>query len=131
PTTQALREPATVVAADVADGAHSPRDLAVYPVHRPRLRGILSLAAGVLRKLLNWPRWRGRRSRGKAVPEMADGSPPFALVRENVRACGAPGVVERLLEALCETRMEAPPAAPMGLASQSLLLRYNGGGLRH
>src|SRR5262245_27675281 len=54
PSTQALPEPATVGATDVADGAHSPRDLAVAPVRRPRLPGILHLATGVLRKLLRW-----------------------------------------------------------------------------
>ena len=62
---------------------------------------------------------------------MAHGSPPFAVVRANVRARGAPGVVERLLEALYKTRMETPLATPMGLASQSLLVRDDGGGLRH
>src|SRR5512147_143342 len=62
---------------------------------------------------------------------MAHGGPPFAVVRKNVRARGPPGVVERLLEALCETRMETPPASPMGLASQSLLVRDDGGGLCH
>src|SRR5262245_24493991 len=56
PSTQALREPATVGATDVADGAHSPRDLAVGPVRRPRLPGILALATGLLRKLLRWAR---------------------------------------------------------------------------
>ena len=131
PSTQTLREPATVGAADVADGARYPRDLAVRPIHRSRLPGILHLATGVLRKLLRWARWRGRRSLGSAVPEMAHGSPPVAVVRKNVRARGAPGVVERLLEALCETRMETPPATPMGLASQSLLVRDDGSGLRH
>src|SRR5436309_13714576 len=50
PSTQTLREPATVGRSDVADGAHSPRDLAVRPVHRPRRPGILPLATGVLRK---------------------------------------------------------------------------------
>src|SRR5215831_17403989 len=102
PSTQALREPATDGAADVADGAHSPRDLAVGPVRRPRLPGILHLATGLLRKLLHRARWR-RRSLGRALPELADGSPPFAVVWENVRARGAPGVVECFLEALCET----------------------------
>src|SRR5215468_5051658 len=130
PSTQALREPATVGATDVADGAHSPRDLAVVPVRRPRLPGILPTATGLLRKLLHRARWR-RRSLGGAVPELADGSPQFAVVRENVRARGAPGVVERLLEALCETRMETSAAAPMGLACQSLLMRDDGGGVRH
>src|SRR5262252_9409445 len=115
PSTQALREPATDGAADVADGAHSPRDLAVHPLHRLRLPGILPLATGVLRKLLRWVCWRRRRSLRRAVPEMAHGSPPFAVVRENVWARGAPGVVERLLDALCETRMGTPAAAPMGL----------------
>src|SRR4030095_5573337 len=62
---------------------------------------------------------------------MAHASPPGAVVRENVRARGAPGVVERLLEALCETRMETPAAAPMGLACQSLLVRDDGGGVCH
>src|SRR5215471_15253915 len=131
PSTQALREPATVGATDVADGAHSPRDLAVGPVRRPRLPGILPLATGVLCKLRGWARWRRRRSLRRAVSEMAHGSPPFAVVRENVRARGAPGVVERLLEALCETRMETPAAASMGLACQSLLVRDDGGGVRH
>src|ERR1051326_671068 len=131
PSTQTLREPATVGGPDVADGAHSSRDLAVRPVHRPRRPGILPLATGVLRKLLRWARWRRRRSLGSAVPEMAHGSPPFAVVRADVRARGAPGVVERLLAALCETRMETPPATPMGLASQGLLVRDDGGGLRH
>ncbi|OLD70578.1 MAG: hypothetical protein AUI45_04125 [Acidobacteria bacterium 13_1_40CM_2_56_11] len=56
PSTQALCEPATIVASDVADGAHSPRGLAVRLVHRPRLQGILPLATGVLRKLLPWAR---------------------------------------------------------------------------
>jgi hypothetical protein len=51
----------------------------------------------------------------------------FAVVRENVRTRGAPGVVERLLETVCEPRMETPTAAPMGLASQSLLVRDDGG----
>src|SRR5438874_1740831 len=54
PSTQTLREPATVGGSDVADGAHSPRDLAVRPVHRPRRPGILPLATGVLRKRLHW-----------------------------------------------------------------------------
>src|SRR5262245_54573109 len=130
PSTQALCEPATVGATDVADGAHSPRDLAVGPVRRPRLPGILHLATGLLRKLLRRARWR-RRSLGRALPKLADGSPPFAVVRENVRARGTPGVVERFLEALCETRMETPAAAPMGLACQSLLVRDDGGGVRH
>src|SRR5215470_14958513 len=112
PSTQALREPPTNGAADVADGAHSPRDLAVHPLHRLRLPGILPLATGVLRKLRGWARWRRRRSLRRAVSEMAHGSPPFTVVRENVRARGAPGVVERLLEALCETRMGTPAAAP-------------------
>src|SRR5215831_17993675 len=103
PSTQTLRKPPTVVGSDLADGAHSPRDLAVHRVHRPRRPGILPVATGVFRKLLRWPRWR-RRSVGRAVPEMAHGSPPFAVVRENVRACGAPGVVERVLEAVYETR---------------------------
>src|SRR5499426_362468 len=129
PSTQALREPATIVASDVANESRSPRDLAVCPVHGPRLPGILALATGVLRELLRWP--RRRRSLGRAVPEMAQGSPPFAVVWENVRARGTPGVVERLLEALCETRMEAAAAAPMGLACQSLLVRDDGGGVRH
>src|SRR5215467_6076590 len=129
PSTQALRKPATIGASDVANGARSPRDLAVRPVHGPRLPGILALATSVLRKLLRWP--RRRRSLGRAVPEMAQGSPPFAVVWENVRARGAPGVVERLLEALCETRMETPAAASMGLACQSLLVRDDGGGVRH
>src|SRR5437870_11047774 len=44
PSTQTLREPATVGGSDVADGAHSPRDLAVRPVHRPRRPGILPLS---------------------------------------------------------------------------------------
>jgi hypothetical protein len=101
------------------------------PVYRPQLPGILPLATGVLRELLRWPRCRRRRSLGRSVPEMAHGSSPFAVVRENVRARGAPGVVERLLEALCETRMETPPAASLGLASQSLLVRDDRGGLRH
>ena len=56
PSTQALCEPATIVASDLADGAHSPRGLAVRLVHRPRLQGILPLATGVLRKLLRWAR---------------------------------------------------------------------------
>src|SRR5262245_60954705 len=56
PSTQALREPATVGATDVADGAHPPRDLAGGPVRRPRLPGILGLATGLLRKLLPWAR---------------------------------------------------------------------------
>src|SRR5262249_15596372 len=56
PSTQALLEPATVGATDVADGAHCPRDLAVGPVRRPRLPGILALATGLLRKLLRWAR---------------------------------------------------------------------------
>src|SRR5262249_58759863 len=119
----------SVGATDVADGAHSPRDLAVGPVRRPRLPGILHLATGLLRKLLRRARWR-RRSLGRALPELADGSPPFAVVRENVRAGGAPGVVERFLEAVCETRMETPAAAPMGLACQILLVRDDGGGVR-
>src|SRR5207247_9277084 len=123
--------PATVGGSDVADGAHSPRDLAVRPVHRPRRPGILPLATGVLRKLLRWACWRRRRSLGSAVPEMAHGSPPFAVVRANVRARGAPGVVERLLEALCETRMETTPATPMGLASRGLHVRDDRGGLCH
>src|SRR5262249_2528670 len=101
----------------------------VLPVHGHGLPGILAPATSVLRKLLRWP--RRRRSLGRAVPEMAQGSPPFAVVWENVRACGAPGVVERLLEALCETRMETPAAAPMGLACQSLLVGDDGGSLRH
>src|SRR5262249_33646475 len=129
PSTQALREPATNVASDVANESRSPRDLAVCPVHWPRLPGILALATGVLRKLLRWP--RRRRFLGRAVPEMAQGRPPFAVVWENVRARGSPGVVERLLEALCETRMETPATAPVGLACQSLLMRDDGGGLRH
>src|SRR5438093_11847955 len=58
PSTQALREPATVGATDVADGAHFPRDLAVRPVYRPRLPGILALPTSVLRTLLRWPRRR-------------------------------------------------------------------------
>src|SRR5262249_1309099 len=62
PSTQALREPATDGAADVADGAHSPRNLAVHPLHRLRLPGILPLATGVLRNLLSWICWRRRRS---------------------------------------------------------------------
>src|SRR5437870_5467237 len=95
------------------------------------VREFFLLATGVLRKLLRWACWRRRRSLGSAVPEMAHGSPSFAVVRANVRARGAPGVVERLLEALCKTRMEAPPATPMGLACQSLLVRDDGGGLRH
>ena len=94
------------------------------------LREFFLLQQVYFRKLLRWARWRRRRSLGSAVPEMAHGSPPGAVVRENVRARSAPGVVERLLEALCETRMETPPAAPMGLASQSLLVRDDGGGLR-
>src|SRR5437016_8751664 len=101
-STQALREPATVGATDVADGAHPPRDLAIDPLHRPGLPGILHPATGLLRKLLGRAR-RRRRSLGIALPALADGSPPFAVVRENVRARGAPGVVERLLEALCAT----------------------------
>src|SRR5215510_8086844 len=129
PSTQALREPATIGASDVANGARSPRDLAVRPVHGPRLPGILALATSVLRKLLRWR--RRRRSLGRELSEMAQGSPPFAVVWENVRARGAPGVVERLLEVLCETRMETPAAAPMGLACQSLLMRDDGVGLRH
>src|SRR5215831_868765 len=56
PSTQTLREPSTVGATDVADGAHSPRDPAVGPVRRPRLPGILHLATGLLRKLLRWAR---------------------------------------------------------------------------
>ena len=68
---------------------------------------------------------------GRAVPEMAQRCPPFTVVRENVRARGAPRVVKRLLEALCETRVETPPAAPMGLASQSLLVRDDRSSLRH
>src|SRR5205807_6883759 len=122
--------PATVGATDVADGAHPPRDLAIDPLHRPGRPGILHPATGLLRKLLGRAR-RRRRSLGSALPALADGSPPVAVVRENVRARGAPGVVERLLEALCETRMETPPATPMGLASQSLLVRDDGGRLRH
>src|SRR6185369_8670712 len=128
-STQALRQPATVGATDVADGARAPRDLAVRPVRRLRLPGILALATSVFRKLFRWPLWR-RRSLGPAVPEMAPGSPPIAVVRENVRTRGAPGVVERLLETVCESRMETPAAAPLGLASQSFLLRHDGGGLR-
>src|SRR5438552_1684061 len=131
PSTQALREPATVGGSDVADGARHARNLAARPVHRSRLPGILYLATGVLRQLLCWARCRRRRSLGRAVPKMAQRCPPFAVVRENVRAGGTPGVVERLLEALCETRVETPPAAPMGLASQSLLVRDDGGGLCH
>jgi hypothetical protein len=42
PSTQTLREPATVGGSDVADGAHDPRDLAARPVHWSRLPGILS-----------------------------------------------------------------------------------------
>src|SRR5262245_32899067 len=102
PSTQTLREPATVGTTDVPGGTHSPRDLAVGPVRRPRFPGILHLATGLFRKLFRRARWR-RRSLGRALPELADGSPPFALVRENVRARGAPGVVERFLEAVCET----------------------------
>src|SRR4029453_1537808 len=102
PSTQALREPATVSATDVADGAHSPRGLAVGPVRWTRLPGILDLATGLLRKLLRRARWR-RRSLGRRLPGRADRRPPFAVVRENVRARGAPRVVERLLETLCET----------------------------
>src|SRR5215510_13788559 len=89
-STQALREPATVGATDVADGAHSPRNLAVGPVRRPRLPGILHLATGLLRKLLRRARWR-RRSLGRAVPELAEANSPFAVVRENVRMRGTPG----------------------------------------
>src|SRR5437773_11072678 len=51
PSTQALREPATVGGSDVADGARHARDLALRPVHRSRLPGILHLATGVLRQL--------------------------------------------------------------------------------
>src|SRR5215831_14940935 len=102
PSTQTLREPATVGTTDVADGTHSPRDLAVGPVLRPRLPGILHLATGLLRKLLRRARWR-RRSLGRALPGLADRSPPFAVVRQNVRARCAPGVVERFLEAVCQT----------------------------
>jgi hypothetical protein len=68
---------------------------------------------------------------GRRIRQLVVVLSPFAMVRENVRARGAPGVVERLLEALCETRMETPPATPMGLASQSLLVRDDRGGLRH
>src|SRR5262249_21965737 len=64
PSTQTLREPATVGTTDLADGTHSPRDLAGGPVCRPRLPGILHLATGLLRKLLRRARWR-RRSLGR------------------------------------------------------------------
>src|SRR5881628_875425 len=52
PSTQTLREPATVGGSDVAVGALSPRDLAVRPVLRARRPGILPLTTGVLRQLL-------------------------------------------------------------------------------
>src|SRR5438034_11372352 len=58
-------------------------------------------------------------------------SPPVEEVQNTVRARGAQRVLARLLQALCETRMETPPATPMGLASQSLLVRDDGSGLRH
>src|SRR5438445_928697 len=66
-STQALHEPTTLGAADVADGARYPRDLAVRPIHRSRLSGILHLSTGVLRKLLYWARCRRRTSLGRAV----------------------------------------------------------------
>src|SRR5689334_22757436 len=56
PSTQALREPATIGATDVADGTRYPRNLAVRAIHRSWLPGILHPATGVLRKLLCWAR---------------------------------------------------------------------------
>ena len=106
-----------------------PGRLAVRSLHRPRRPGISTLPASVLRESLDWSRGRPR-SLGRAVPEMARGSPPFAVVRKNVRSRGASGVVKCVLEALCETRVETSAAAPMGLAFQSLLMRDDRGGLR-
>src|SRR5438034_5545558 len=96
PSTQTLREPATVGGSDVADGAHSPRDLAVRPVHRPRRPGILPLATGVLRKLLRWARWRGGGPRGGPFRGLPIGSRPARWVGKTVGAGGAPGWVDAL-----------------------------------
>src|SRR5678816_1324302 len=130
-STQAFREPAAVGAKNVADGTHHPRALAVRPLRRSWLPGILRVAAGVFRKLHTGPRGRRARTLGGPIPQMATGCPPLSMVPANVRPCSTSRMVERILETLRATGMGASSAASMGVASQGILVRDNRSRLCH